>query len=41
MNGAMNYREQPGGVEAYWSVHTFYRFMPPESSMQRIRNSTA
>ena len=30
VNGAMNYREQPGGVEAYWSVHTFYRFLPPE-----------
>ncbi|MBN1350837.1 DUF4838 domain-containing protein [candidate division KSB1 bacterium] len=30
INGAMNYREQPGGVEGYWAVHTFYRFMPPE-----------
>lgn len=30
MNGAMGYRKQPGGVEAYWSVHTFYQFMPPE-----------
>ena len=29
INGAMNYRQQPGGVEGYWSVHTFYRFMPP------------
>ena len=29
VNGAMNYREQPGGVEGYWAVHTFYRFMPP------------
>lgn len=29
VNGAMTYREQPGGVEAYWSVHTFYHFMPP------------
>jgi hypothetical protein len=28
-NGAMTYREQPGGVEAYWSVHTFYPMMPP------------
>ncbi len=30
VNGAMNYREQPGGVEGYWRVHTFYPFMPPE-----------
>jgi len=30
VNGGMNYRDQPGGVEAYWSVHTFYRFMPPD-----------
>jgi len=30
VNGAMNYREQPGGVEGYWAVHTFYRFMPPD-----------
>lgn len=30
INGAMNYREQPGGVESYWSVHTFYPLMPPE-----------
>lgn len=29
MNGAMNDRPQPGGVEGYWAVHTFYRFMPP------------
>lgn len=30
INGAMNFREQPGGVEGYWAVHTFNRFMPPE-----------
>ena len=30
MNGAMSYRKQPGGVEAYWAVHTFYPLMPPE-----------
>jgi hypothetical protein len=30
INGAMNYRKQIGGVESYWSVHTFYRFMPPD-----------
>ncbi len=29
VNGAMNFREQPGGVEGYWSVHTFYPLMPP------------
>jgi len=29
INGAMNYREQIGGVESYWAVHTFYQFMPP------------
>ncbi|RJP28347.1 MAG: DUF4838 domain-containing protein [Candidatus Omnitrophota bacterium] len=29
VNGAMNYREQPGGLECYWAVHTFYPLMPP------------
>ncbi len=29
MNGAMNERKQPGGVEAYWSVHTFFPLIPP------------
>lgn len=29
VNGAMSYREQPGGVEAYWAVHTFFPLMPP------------
>jgi len=29
INGAMGYRVQPGGVECYWAVHTFYRLMPP------------
>ncbi|MBI2422917.1 MAG: DUF4838 domain-containing protein [Candidatus Hydrogenedentes bacterium] len=29
VNGAMGHREQPGGVEAYWGVHTFYPLMPP------------
>jgi hypothetical protein len=23
-------RKQPGGVESYWAVHTFYPLMPPE-----------
>jgi hypothetical protein len=30
VNGAMSYREQPGGLECYWAVHTFYPLMPPE-----------
>ncbi len=30
INGAMGYRDQPGGVECYWSVHTFNRFMPTD-----------
>jgi len=30
INGAMGVREQPGDVEGYWGVHTFYQFMPPE-----------
>ncbi len=30
INGAMSHRAQPGGVECYWSVHTFYPLMPPE-----------
>lgn len=30
MNGAMSHRNQPGGVESYWGVHTFYQFMPPQ-----------
>lgn len=29
MNGRMNYVKQPGGVEAFWAVHTFYPLMPP------------
>jgi hypothetical protein len=29
MNGTMKIRQQPGGVEGYWGVHTFYPLMPP------------
>jgi hypothetical protein len=29
INGAMSFRQQPGGVECYWGVHTFYPLMPP------------
>jgi hypothetical protein len=30
VNGAMGYRQQPGGLECYWAVHTFYPLVPPE-----------
>lgn len=30
INGAMGQRPQPGGLECYWSVHTFFPLMPPE-----------
>ena len=30
VNGAMGYRKQPGGIECYWAVHTFYPLLPPE-----------
>jgi hypothetical protein len=30
MNGSMSLPEQPGGVESYWNVHTFYPLVPPE-----------
>ncbi len=30
INGAMSHREQPGGLEAYWAVHTFFPLMPPD-----------
>lgn len=29
MNGAMGWRAQPGGLECYWGVHTFYPLVPP------------
>ncbi|ODS80424.1 MAG: hypothetical protein ABS46_14330 [Cytophagaceae bacterium SCN 52-12] len=29
MNGSMGLPDQPGGVESYWSVHTFYPLVPP------------
>ena len=29
MNGALGIRQQPGGIESYWAVHTFYPLMPP------------
>lgn len=25
----MNFVQQPGGVEGFWAVHTFYPLMPP------------
>lgn len=34
VNGTLDFadvpRRQPGGVEGYWAVHTFYPLMPPE-----------
>ncbi len=35
MNGAMGYRVQPGGIESYWSVHTFYPLMPPSEFFKK------
>ncbi len=29
MNGSMSAPKQPGGVESYWAVHTFYPLVPP------------
>ncbi len=29
INGSMPFRQQPGGVECYWGVHTFFQLMPP------------
>lgn len=29
-NGSMGTREQPGGVEGYWAVHTFYPLLSPD-----------
>jgi len=29
VNGALTTREQPGGLESYWSVHTFHPLVPP------------
>ena len=34
VNGAMSYREQPGGVEGYWAVHTFFPLVPPSEFFQ-------
>jgi len=35
MNGAMSSRKQPGGLESYWAVHTFYPLMPPSEFYHR------
>jgi len=29
INGSMEFRKQHGDTEGYWSVHTFYKFIPP------------
>jgi hypothetical protein len=38
VNGSMGYREQPGGIESYWAVHTFYPLMPPEEFFAKHPN---
>lgn len=35
MNGAMGYREQPGGIESYWAVHTFFPLVPPDEFFKK------
>ena len=30
MNGTMDTRKQPGGIESYWAVHTFFPLVPPK-----------
>ncbi len=35
INGAMGFREQHGDIEGYWSVHTFYTFMPPSEFYEK------
>ncbi|MFP4502820.1 MAG: DUF4838 domain-containing protein [Candidatus Hydrogenedentota bacterium] len=30
VNGALGCREQIGGIECYWAVHTFFPLVPPE-----------
>ncbi|MEO8962038.1 MAG: DUF4838 domain-containing protein [Ginsengibacter sp.] len=35
MNGRMTYMDQPGGVDAYWAVHTFYPLMPPSEFYEK------
>ncbi|MBX3255313.1 MAG: DUF4838 domain-containing protein [Chitinophagaceae bacterium] len=34
-NDGIFYKEQPGGEETYWSVHTFFPLMPPEEFYDR------
>ncbi len=35
MNGRMDFVKQPGGVEAFWRVHTFYPLVPPEEFYEK------
>jgi hypothetical protein len=35
MNGAMGYRDQPGGIESYWAVHTFFPLVPPDEFFKK------
>lgn len=34
-NGSMGAPKQPGGVESYWSVHTFYPLVPPAEFFEK------
>lgn len=34
-NDGVFYKEQPGGEETYWSVHTFFPLLPPEEFYAR------
>ncbi len=35
INGAMNWREQQGGLDCYWGVHTFFPLLPPAEFFER------
>jgi hypothetical protein len=35
MNGSMDTRKQPGGIESYWAVHTFFPLVPPEQYFKK------
>ncbi len=38
MNGTLGFagfKDQPGGVESYWAVHTFFPLMPPEEFFKK------
>ena len=35
MNGTMDTRKQPGGIESYWAVHTFFPLVPPKEYFKK------